>query len=134
MVNENSAPDPADEVRVLVVDDQAPFRVAVRAVIDRAPGFRLVGEAGDGAEALQQVADLDPDLVLMDIKMPVLDGIETTARLVADGHRPVVFLLSTYDRTDLPDGVTASGAAAYLHKEELSPQVLAELWAAHRTR
>src|SRR5262245_2910196 len=103
MVDQNPDPNSSDEVRVLVVDDQAPFRLAARAVIDRTPGFRLVGEAGDGAEAVAKVADLAPDLVLMDIKMPVLDGIDATARLVAAGHRSVVFLLSTYDRKDLPD-------------------------------
>lgn len=120
---------PASEVAVVVVDDQAPFRSAARAVIARTPGFRLVGEAVDGADALARVAEVAPDLVLMDIRMPVMDGIEAARRL-SDRHPPVVVcLLSSYDRGDLPAEVEASGAA-YLHKEELSPPMLQALWSA----
>lgn len=131
-----TAPEDTDahtgsDVRVVVVDDQAPFRTAARAVVDRTPGFRLVGEAGDGAEALAVVAASAVDLVLMDIKMPVLDGIATTARLTAEHPEVVVFLVSSHDRSSLPEGIDASGAAAYLPKEELSPRVLADLWAEH---
>jgi two-component system invasion response regulator UvrY len=122
--------DPA-EVRVVVVDDQAPFRAAARAVIARAPGFALVGEASDGEEALALVDDVRPGLVLMDIMMPVLDGLAATARLRRSHPEVVVVLVSTYERGALPEGVAAAGAAAYLHKEELSPRVLADLWAAH---
>jgi DNA-binding NarL/FixJ family response regulator len=118
-------------VRVVVVDDQALFRTAARAVVERTPGFRIVAEAGNGAEALDVVADIDVDLVLMDIKMPVMDGISASARLATDHPGVCVFLVSSHDRSSLPDGLDRSGAVAFLPKEELSPQVLAELWAAH---
>lgn len=121
----------AVEVRVLVVDDQAPFRVAARAVIARTPGFALVGEASDGAEALVLVEEARPHLVLMDIMMPVLDGLAATARLRGSHPEVVVVLVSTYERGALPEGVAAAGAAAYLHKEELSSRVLADLWQGH---
>ncbi len=118
-------------VRVVVVDDQAPFRAAARAVVDRTPGFELVGEAADGAAALDVVAATPVDLVLMDIKMPVLDGIAATDR-IRSGHRGVVvFLLSSHERASLPDDLTHCGAATFLPKEDLSPAVLAGLWAEH---
>lgn len=120
---------PADPVRVAVVDDQAPFRAAARAVIDRADGFELVGEAGDGAAALALLADQPVDLVLMDIKMPVLDGIAATARISAEHPGVVVCLLSSHDRSALPDDLVTCGAAAFVPKEELSPRLLADLWA-----
>ena len=70
-------------VRVLVVDDQAPFRMAARMVLKRAEGFELVGEAATGEEAVDRVAELAPDLVLMDINMPGINGIEATRQIVA---------------------------------------------------
>jgi two-component system invasion response regulator UvrY len=123
-----------EPVRVAVVDDQAPFRAAARAVIGRTPGFEQVGEAGDGAQALALLADTAVDLVLMDIKMPVLDGIAATGRIAVDHPDVVVFLLSSHDRSSLPDDLAACGAAAFVPKEELSPRLLAELWAARVTR
>ena len=118
-------------VRVVVVDDQAPFRTAARAVVDRTTGFEVVGEAEDGAQALALVASAGVDLVLMDVKMPVMDGIEAATRLSASDPDVVVFLVSSHDRSSLPDGLAASGAAAYLPKEDLSPTVLSELWQRH---
>ena len=130
---DGSAPDAggADVVRVVVVDDQAPFRAAARAVLARTPGFALVGEASDGEAALTLVDAARPQLVLMDIMMPVLDGLAATARLRGSHPEVVVVLVSTYEQGALPEGVAAAGAAAYLHKEELSPRVLADLWQAH---
>ncbi len=122
---------PIRAVTVLVVDDQPRFRGVVRTVIGRTPGFVVAGDAGDGADALEQVQALQPDLVLMDIHMPRLDGIEACRRITAEPAAPVVVLLSSYDRDDLPPDVGASGAAAYLHKEELSPAAVRDLWAQH---
>lgn len=115
-------------VPVLVVDDQAPFRDAARAVLDRARGFTLVGEAESGEQAEILVDELEPSLILMDINMGGINGIEAARRIT--GHHPdvMVILLSTYQVDDLPPDVRSSGAAAYVHKEELSGRVLRRLW------
>jgi DNA-binding NarL/FixJ family response regulator len=115
-------------VRVLAVDDQRPFRLAAAAVLRRTPGFELVGEAASGEEALARVAELRPDLVLMDITMPGMGGIEATRAITSDGAAPVVILCSTYQRADLPPAAADCGAAAYVHKEELAGDLLARLW------
>jgi DNA-binding NarL/FixJ family response regulator len=117
------------EVAVLVVDDQAPFRLAARSVIRRAEGFTLVGEVGTGEEAVDAVAELRPGLILMDINMPGINGIEATRRILAQHPDVVVFLCSTYELADLPADAATSGARAYVNKEELSPAIIAHLWA-----
>ena len=118
------------EVSVLIVDDQLPFRLAARAVLRRAEGFVLVGEASDGLEAIAQVEALVPDLVLMDINMPKLGGIEATRRILEAAPGTTVFLCSTYQQSDLPPEAETSGAAAYVNKEELAPGLLHDLWQA----
>jgi DNA-binding NarL/FixJ family response regulator len=115
-------------VRVLVVDDQRPFRAAAAAVLRRTPGFEPVGEAASGEEALAQVAVLRPDLVLMDINMPGMGGIAATRAILATEGAPVVFLCSTYQRSDLPPEAADSGAAAYIDKEQLAADLVARLW------
>jgi DNA-binding NarL/FixJ family response regulator len=117
-----------DEVSVLIVDDQLPFRLAARAVLRRTEGFHLVGEAADGDEAVALAAELHPSLVLMDINMPTMNGIEATRQIMASAPSTVVFLCSTYQRSDLPPEAEASGFAAYLNKEELGPVLLRQLW------
>jgi DNA-binding NarL/FixJ family response regulator len=115
-------------VRVLVVDDQAPFRVAAKAVVRATAGFETVGEAKSGEGAVDQVAELAPDLVLMDINMEGIGGIEATRR-ITEAHPSVrVVLLSTYDAEDLPDDARHCGAAAYVHKEQFGPDVLERAW------
>ncbi len=117
------------EVSVLIVDDQVPFRLAARAVLRRTEGFELVAEAADGAEAVAKVAELAPDLVLMDINMPTMNGIDATRQIMQDAPGTTVFLCSTYQRSDLPPEAETAGAAAYVNKEELAPDLLLRLWA-----
>jgi len=114
---------------VLIVDDQAPFRMAVKAVLRRLPCFQLAGEASSGSEAIALVDELHPALVLMDINMPEMNGIEATRHIVAAHPDVVVFLCSTYDVSDLPPEAAVSGAQAYVHKERLGPDTLRRLWA-----
>jgi pilus assembly protein CpaE len=114
---------------VLVVDDQAPFRSAMKAVLQRTPEFELVGEAANGLEAIAMTDELLPALVLMDINMPEMNGIEATRQLVSKHPDVVVILCSTYDAGDVPPEVATSGARAYLNKEELGAEMLRRVWA-----
>jgi DNA-binding NarL/FixJ family response regulator len=115
-------------VRVLSVDDQAPFREAARAVLERAKGFDLVAEAESGEDAVAQVDAIVPDLVLMDINMGGISGIEAAAQIVATHPEVTIFLLSTYNVEDLPPDVASCGAAAYINKEEFGGRVLKATW------
>ena len=115
-------------VRVLVVDDQAPFRAAARAVIARVQDFELIAEATSGEEAVAMVNELEPSVVLMDINMGLLDGLEAT-KIITDRHpQTMVILVSTYTEDDMPPAARTCGAAAYVNKDELSPRVLRRLW------
>ena len=113
------------DVRVLVVDDQAPFRRAMAAV-----GFRVVGQASSGEESLEAAATLQPDLVLMDVNLPGIDGLEATRRLRVVGPSPVVLLLSTYDEEAGVEFVAESGAAGYVTKSAFGPDRLVAEWSA----
>ena len=113
---------------VLVVDDQTPFRSAARAVLRRLEGFEFAGEASSGPEAIELVDRLHPALVLMDINMPEMSGIEATRRIVSAHPDVVVILCSTYDVGDLPPEAATSGARAYLNKEQLGVESLRRLW------
>jgi DNA-binding NarL/FixJ family response regulator len=115
---------------VVVVDDQAPFRQAAKAVLRRLSGFEFVGEASNGLEAIELVDALRPELVLMDINMPEMGGIEAARRMVSAHPEVVVFLCSTYDVNDLPPSAADSGASAYLNKERFGAELLRRLWAA----
>lgn len=123
--------EPCPDV-VLVVDDHAAFRVAVGAVLARA-GYPTPVEAGDGETAVAVAAEQRPALVLMDINLPGIDGVEATRRIVAAAPSTVVVLLSTYERDDLPAGALDSGASAYVHKEELDARLLRRLWSERPT-
>jgi two-component system invasion response regulator UvrY len=118
----------ASAVSVLIVDDQAPFRRAAKTVLAATPGFDVVGEAESGEEGIELAASLSPALVLMDINMPGVGGIEAARRILAARPKTVVVLLSTYEAGDLPHDASACGAAAYVHKEEFGPEVLEDVW------
>jgi two-component system, NarL family, invasion response regulator UvrY len=118
-------------VTVLAVDDQAIFRRVARSLIAATPGFEQVGEAASGPEALKLAADLRPDLVLVDVRMPGMDGLETARRLAELDSHAVVVLISVEPVPELPSSVSDVGAAAYVRKQDLSARLLRELWAAH---
>jgi DNA-binding NarL/FixJ family response regulator len=104
---------------VLIVDDHVSFRATARALLE-ADGFDVVGEASDGQSAVEASNRLKPDLVLLDIQLPDIDGFAVTAQLNSDGHRPIVVLTSSRDRSEYGELVTLSGARGFVPKAELS--------------
>jgi DNA-binding NarL/FixJ family response regulator len=114
-------------VRVLIVDDLVPFRRVARAVVDASDGFVAVGEARSGEEAVLAAGLLCPDLVLMDVNLPGIDGMEATRRIRSQSRAPVVLLLSTWDSDD-GSGARQCGAAAYIPKSRFGPELLAVTW------
>lgn len=121
-----------EQVRVLVVDDQAPFRRAMRSVVEETDGFEVVGEVDTGEASLDAAARLSPHLVLMDVHLPGIDGLEATRRLRATAVPPVVLLLSTYDEEAGDGFVAESGAAGYVTKSAFGPDQLEAAWSAAR--
>jgi two-component system, NarL family, invasion response regulator UvrY len=120
-----------EAVSVVTVDDQPFFRVAARDVIEATGGFEAVGEACSSEEALGLVEELDPKLVLVDIRMPGMDGIETTQRIKAAHPEVVVVLISIEGTTNVPAAAGSSGAAALVRKQDFGPSALRRLWAEH---
>ncbi len=116
-----------EPVRVLVVDDQEPFRRAMAAVVSETDGFVVVAASATGEDSLHAVARLRPDLVLMDVNLPGIDGIEASRRIMLDADAPVVVLLSTSDANEFD--LTGCGAATYLAKATFGPSELASTWA-----
>ena len=121
-------------VRVLTVDDQPLFLAATRELVDATPGFVVAGEETSGREALHAVQRLRPDLVLIDVRMPDMDGIELARALAEAGVDAVVVLVSGDDLETIRPLFGDSGAVALVQKERLRPALLQELWAVGQTR
>ena len=104
-------------IRVLVVDDQPLVRSGFRMVLEERPDLELVGEAADGAEALELARELDPDVILMDVRMPNLDGVEATRQLVESGTRARILVLTTFDLDEYVYAAIRAGASGFLLKD-----------------
>jgi two-component system, NarL family, invasion response regulator UvrY len=116
-------------VRVLTVDDQALFRGIARDVIEATPGFEVAGEAVNGEEALEAVERLAPQLVLLDVRMPDMDGVEVARRLAASHPETVVVLISIGEPVDVP----SAAATPLVRKQDFGPRLLRRLWTVHGT-
>lgn len=112
--------------RVLIVDDHPSFRATARVLLE-AEGFDVVGEAVDGASALTEAGRLRPEVVLLDVQLPDIDGFDVAARLTGGDDSPVVILVSSRDSSDFGPLVTSSGARGFVPKAELSGDRLQEL-------
>ena len=117
-------------VRVVIVDDQEPFRMAARMVVDATDGFEVAGEADTGEGGVAMAAETRPDLVLMDVNLPGIDGLEATRRILAVDGAPVVFLLSTYEEEEYAPRAAECGAAVYIPKAVFGPDRLEDAWSA----
>ena len=116
-------------VRVLIVDDQEPFRMAARMVVDATEGFEVVGEAETGEDSVELARELSPNLVLMDVNLPGINGLDATRQILADGaDKVVVLLLSTYEEEEYAPRAAECGASAYIPKAVFGPDRLEAAW------
>lgn len=118
-------------IRVVLVDDQALFRAGIRMLVDSQPDLAVVGEASDGAEALTVVRATRPDVVLMDIRMPVMDGLAATAELLRDEAPPRVVMLTTFDLDEAAARAIRQGASGFLLKDADPEFLLAAVRTVH---
>jgi DNA-binding NarL/FixJ family response regulator len=114
-------------IGVVVADDQAIVRAGFRLLIDSEPDLTVLGEAANGAEAVAMARETDPDVVLMDIRMPVLDGVEATRRITAAGPTPRVLILTTFDLDEYVFGALRAGASGFLLKERPPEELLSAI-------
>jgi two-component system, NarL family, invasion response regulator UvrY len=118
-------------VGVITVDDQWAFLDVAREVIEATPGFQFLGEASSGEEAVEVVQDLRPDLVLVDLRMPGMNEMETARRITEACPESVVVLISVDDPSRMPSDAPSSGAVALVRKQDFGPTMLRGLWAEH---
>ena len=116
------------DVRVLIVDDQLPFREAARMVVEMTEGFEIAGEARDGEEGVEMTRALRPDLILMDVQMPGIDGLEATRRIRELNDPPHVVVMSTHESGDYQETALDAGAFAFIPKSEFSMDALEDVW------
>ncbi|ROQ64032.1 LuxR family two component transcriptional regulator [Rathayibacter sp. PhB152] len=125
-----------DTIRLVLVDDQALFRAGIRMLLSSQPDLEVVGEASDGAEGAELVGRLAPDVVLMDIRMPGVDGIESTRRILADAAEkgvepPRILVLTTFDLDEAAAGAIRAGASGFLLKDTEPGFLLASVRTVH---
>jgi DNA-binding NarL/FixJ family response regulator len=123
-------------IRVAIVDDQALFRAGIRMLVSSQPDLEFVGEAGDGAEGITMAKASQPDVILMDIRMPVMDGIESTRRIIADattrgGPVPRVVVLTTFDLDEAAATAIRGGASGFLLKDSNPEFLLSSIRTVH---
>ena len=116
-----------DVIRVFLVDDQELVRAGFTMLVDSQADMRVVGQAGDGGEAVALAERLRPDVVLMDVRMPGMDGIEATRRIVADGSSPRVLVLTTFDNDEIVLGALRCGASGFLLKDAPGDQLVSAI-------
>lgn len=114
-------------IRILVADDQPLVRAGIRRVIEADPSLAIAGEAADGHEAVALTRALNPEIVLMDIRMPILDGIEATTRLVESGTSSRIVILTTFGLDEYVLGALRAGASGFVLKEALPEEILAAI-------
>lgn len=114
-------------IRVLLADDQSLVRAGFRMILKSEPGIEVVGEAGDGGEAVARAKRFLPDVVLMDIRMPGVDGIEATRQITASGDGPRVLVLTTFDGDEFVYSALRAGASAFLLKDAPEDQLVAAI-------
>ena len=120
-----------DPIRVALVDDQQMVRAGFRMLVDSQDDLMVVGEAGDGEEALRLLAEVDADVVLMDGRRPHIDGVEATRRLAPGADGPKVIVLTTFDLDEYAFSALRAGASAFLLKDAAPPELLAAIRAVH---
>jgi DNA-binding NarL/FixJ family response regulator len=128
-----AAAEVTEQIRVLVVDDQGVIRMGLAMILDHEPDLATVAQAGDGEEALRLIEQYDPDVVLMDIRMPVMDGLEATERITrANKDRPAVLVLTTFDDEAYVLSAVRAGASGFLLKDTDPDLLVAAVRAVHR--
>jgi two-component system invasion response regulator UvrY len=118
---------PPRHVGVLIVDDQQPFREVAGTLVGLLPGWHVVGAVDSGEDAVRAARQTNPDLILMDMNLPGISGMEATRQITAAQSGVLVVLVSTYAADDLPEDALSCGAAAYVRKEDLTPRALRAL-------
>ncbi|WP_367650528.1 response regulator [Nocardioides sp. zg-DK7169] len=121
----------SDPIRVFLVDDQQMVRAGFTMLVNSQPDLEVVGEAGDGAEALERLAVTRADVVLMDVRMPRMDGVEATRALAARPDGPRVIVLTTFDLDEYAFAAIKAGAAAFLLKDATPPDLLNAIRSVH---